>query len=322
MHRSGSTLVWQVARHLLEGTPGLRNPRRISTDEFPGAAADPGDLLMVKVHFRRALTREHFPSDGARYLYTYRDVRDVVASLFRKGELGPDDPGRGADQSRLIARRELRGDEIWNSKPDIWVGRYEDFRNDVPNLVRSLADYLGVAVDSSRVAEIVRDVDPQSQERRAEAARDHGIDDNLRVTVNHITDGRVGAWRDTLTTDELEAIEELSATWLFEHNYPLETPLGRRKTAGLRKARRQARSSTSASLLPAPLAPELRRRSRQRWAIPLLATSAVLALLGVLAAFTVPAASAVSWVLSLGCALVGAYLRGRRDRALAPRWRR
>lgn len=315
MHRSGSTLVWQITRQLLDGAPGLRNPRGVSTEEYPAAAANPDDLLMAKVHFRPALDREEFPDEGARYLYTYRDPRDVVASLYRKGRYKPDDPERGARPSRLNVRRELRGDDFWTSKSDVWIGRYEDFRDDVPGLVRSLADYLDVPVDDARVAEIVREVDLAAQEERARAAREHGVDDDLRVTSNHITDGREGAWRDTLTSEEVVAIEAESARWLVEHGYDVETEVGRRKTADLRGVEVPPRAQNPRRATP-------RRDRHERRAVPLLILAAVCGVLGVIATFAAPALSLVPWTLAVGAGVVGGYLRGRDGHALVPRRRR
>ena len=314
MHRSGSTLVWQIARQLLEGSPGLRNPRGVSTEEYPTAAAAPDDLLMAKVHFRPALDRADFPDEGARYLYTYRDPRDVVASLYRKGRYKPDDPERGARPSRLIVRRELRGDEFWTSKSDVWIGRYEDFRDDVPGLVRTLASYLDVPVDDARVAGIVREVDLAAQEERAKAAREHGVDDDLRVTSNHITDGREGAWRDTLTSEELVAIEAEGARWLVEHGYDVETEVGRRKTADLRGEDVPSGPATR----PAPP----RRRGRERWAVPLLLVAAILCIAGIISSLTLPAVSIVPWLLAVGAGVLGGYLWGRAGHSLRPRRRR
>lgn len=310
MHRSGSTLVWQIARQLLEGAPGLRNPRGVSTTEYPVAAADPQDLLMAKVHFRPALTRDDFPDAGARYLYTYRDPRDVVASLYRKGRFKPDDPERGARPSRLIVRRELRGDEFWTSKSDVWVGKYEDFRDDVPGLVRNLAGYLAIDVDDDRVAAIVSEVDLAAQEERAKAAREHGVDDDLRVTSNHITDGREGAWRETLTSDELVAIEAEGARWLVEHGYDVETEVGRRKTVDLRGEQAPPR--------PAPK----RVQGHAHWGLPLLVVAAVFTLVGVGTTFMAPALSVIPWIIAISSGVAGAYLWGREGRSLRPRRRR
>jgi len=319
MHRSGSTLVWQVTRQLLDGRPGLRNPHGIPSGDFPAAAADPEDLLLAKIHYRHGLPEGDFPQEGALYLYTYRDVRDVVASLFRKARLKEGSPRRGPATSRTIARREIHGDAFWLQRGSVWAGRYEEIQGDLAGLVRSLADFLSVDVTDERVAEIAEFVTLEQQQERVWQWRHEGVNPDLRVTANHITDGREGAWRDTLTTDELEAIEDLSAVWLFERDYPVETPLGRRKTAGLRKPRRHTSSGTPQ---PVALTPEPRRSNRQRWAFPLLATSALFALLGLLATVAVPAVSPVAWVLALGCALPAGYLRGRHGRAVVPHWRR
>lgn len=231
MHRSGSTLVWQIARLLLEGTPGLRNPRGLSTAGFPDAAANPDDYLMAKVHFRPAMRREDFPDEGAKYLYTFRDPRDVVASLYRKGRLKEDHPERGSKPSRLTVRREIRGDAFWRSKADVWVRRYEDFKDDIPGLVKDIAAYLDVPIDDERLRAIVAEVDLEAQAQRSVQAKRHGVDDDLRITSNHITDGREGAWRDTLTDAEVVAIEGESAVWLNSHGYEVATAVGRRKIA-------------------------------------------------------------------------------------------
>ena len=60
------------------------------------------------------------------------------------------------------------------------------------------------------------------------------------------------AWRDTLTPEELVAIEAEGARWLVDHGYAVETEVGRRKTADLRGADVPARE-------PAPRATPTRR---------------------------------------------------------------
>jgi hypothetical protein len=311
MHRSGSTLVWQIARLLLDGSPGLRNPRGLSTSEFPAAAADPADLLMAKVHFRPALDRDDFPQVGAKYLYTFRDPRDVVASLYRKGRTKPGDPERGPRNSRLIARRELRGDDFWRSRDSVWIGKYEDFRDDIPALIRDIADFLEVPVSTDQISDIVREVDLEAQAQRAIAAKQHGVDDDLRVTSNHITDGREGAWRDTLTPEELVAIEGESARWLVAHGYAVETQVGRRKTADMGEQLPQIPVSDGA-----PDTEDRIENNDFSSAQPLLIAAGIAAIWAIAARHRNPSVSSLMWVGAGGLTSLAAYRLGRRQVSL------
>lgn len=252
MHRSGSTLVWQITRLLLDGQPGLRNPRDIDVSEFAVAAADPDDLLMAKVHYRPTFARTEFPTEGAIYLYTYRDIRDAIASLYRKGRYAVDDERRGVKATRRGTKRELAGGELWTSMPGVWIAKYEDFRDDIPGLVRNLAATLSVAVSDERVAEICREVDIESQKERVQVARVTGVDEDTRITQNHITDGREGAWRDTLTPQEVGAVEIEAGAWLAAHGYTVETQEGRLNIA---RARRKGAIAGVAASTPAVSAP-------------------------------------------------------------------
>ena len=242
MHRSGSTLVWQITRLLLEGQPVLRNPRDVELKDFAGAAADPDDLLMAKVHYRPTFAEEEFPRDGAIYLYTYRDLRDAIASLYRKGRYTKRDPRRGPRNSRLTARRELAGNDMWTSMPGVWIAKYEDFRDDVPGLVRNLATTLQIDLTEERLAAICAEVGIDAQKQRVQAALVVGIDEDSRITQNHITDGREGAWRDTLTEGELGAIELESGAWLVTHGYTVETKQGK---LNISRARRKIRAEAA-----------------------------------------------------------------------------
>ncbi len=292
MHRSGSTLVWQITRLLLEGQPGLRNPRDVELKDFAAAAADPEDLLMAKVHYRPTFSEEEFPREGAIYLYTYRDVRDAIASLYRKGRYTKRDPRRGPRNSRLATRRELAGSDMWTSMPGAWIAKYEDFRNDVPGLVRNLATTLQIELTEERLAVICAEVEIDAQKQRVlQAALVVGIDEDSRITQNHITDGREGAWRDTLTEGELGAIELESGAWLVTHGYLVETKQGKLNISRTRrKMRAEAGTQTSdeeKTELDTTTVPPARRPvpavipHAKVWAIVLAALTAVTTVLAI-----------------------------------------
>ena len=318
MHRSGSTLVWQITRLLLEGQPGLRNPRDVELKDFAAAAADPNDLLMAKVHYRPTFTEEEFPREGAIYLYTYRDLRDAIASLYRKGRYTKRDPRRGPRNSRLAARRELAGNDMWTSMPGVWIAKYEDFRDDVPGLVRNLATTLQIDLTEERLDAICAEVDIDAQKQRVQAALVVGIDEDSRITQNHITDGREGAWRDTLTEGELGAIELESGAWLVTHGYTVETKQGK---LNISRARRKIRAEAAAQTPELDTPTRTQQPSARRpapavvphakvWAIVLAALTAVTTVLAIGIGSNFSARLVLS-ILAVGCAGACGIIVGR-----------
>lgn len=223
-HRSGSTLAWQIAHELLTRTRPVSSPIRTDPAWLWLHALLPRHVRMVKVHFSPAMNKHHFPQRGAQYIYTFRDPRDVAASLIRKGRYGTEHEKRGPDGVTAIVRREIRGDAFWRTRENLWLGRYEDISRDVPGLVRSLADFLRVPVDDGTVARIVDHVSVERQRERVGDLRASSVDPSLRITANHITDGAEGAWRSTLTPDEVVAIEMVAGDWMRARGYACEQP--------------------------------------------------------------------------------------------------
>ncbi len=223
-HRSGSTLAWQIAHELLISARPVSAPMRTPSRYLRLHALRPRHVRMIKVHFSSSLRTGDFPQRGAKYIYTYRDPRDLVASLIRKGRYRVGQGRRSPKALRRLVRRELRGDAFWRTRTSVWIGRYEDFSDDIPALVRSLADFLDVAVDDDVVARICDFVDVERQRARVADVSSSGIDPGLRITSNHITDGQEGAWRRTLTPEELAAVERVAGDWMTAHGYPLELP--------------------------------------------------------------------------------------------------
>jgi hypothetical protein len=223
-HRSGSTLAWQIVHELLSRTRSVSSPLRTPASRLRLHALRPRHVRMVKLHYSPALSKNQFPQRGAQYIYTFRDPRDVAASLIRKGRYSPEHQKRGPEAVTAMIRRELRGDAFWRTRESLWIGRYEDITQDISALVHSLAAFLQVSADDETVALISEHVSVERQRERVAEVRSGGIDPSLRITSNHITDGQEGAWRATLTPDEVAAIEDVAGDWMRAHGYSCEPP--------------------------------------------------------------------------------------------------
>lgn len=246
MRRSGSTLTFQVTRALLELNHEITvtEPQTgigVPADEIAAAAASP-KIILTKMHTVSKFVRDRLPTSGAYYIYTARDPRDAVASLIRKGRLSKNDPTR-VGFAKDFAKKERVGSLIYPKMPKSWVGFYEDFVDDVPFLIRSLADFLDIKVTDEWVAKLADDLDIDKQRERSQAVRqDFSVRQQTRLTVNHITDGRPGSWRETLLPNEIIDIENQFIDWMLRNGYrPTKIGLPRVKRTLVKRVLRRLR---------------------------------------------------------------------------------
>lgn len=227
MHRSGSTLVAQLVKGLLgaQSKPVTISDNGLgdTVDEMRSRAADPDQIWLVKVHQQARRFREGMPDEGALYLYTYRDMRDALASAWRKNRLQIGDIDRSPDTLQDFIRSQLRSAKVFEARKNIWIGRYEDFVHNLEGLAVELAQALNVEAPPSLIKSLVAAARPEEQKKRVRQLRegDKTIRAGSFITSNHITDGREGAWKETLTVAEAQRAESLAQPWLKAKGYEL-----------------------------------------------------------------------------------------------------
>lgn len=223
MRRSGSTLTFQVTRALLEleNEITVTEPQTgigVPTAEIAALAKSPR-IILTKMHTVSKAVREQLPKQGAKYVYTARDPRDAVASLIRKGRLSKNDSTR-EDFVKDFAKKERIGSLLYPKMPQVWCGFYEDFVDDLPRLIKSLAKFLQIEVTENWVNQLAEELDINKQRERSRNVReDYSVRQQTRLTVNHITDGRPGSWRETLLPSEVKIIENQFIDWMLRNGY-------------------------------------------------------------------------------------------------------
>lgn len=227
MHRSGSTLVAQLVKGLLQAQikPVLVSDNGLGStvEELQSRAGDPDRIWLAKVHRHAKRFGHELPSNGAIYFYTYRDMRDALASAWRKNRLQIGDPDRSPSALTSFIRDQIRAAKSFEACPNIWIGRYEDFVHNLEELTLSLAKALKIQASPALVADLIAAARPEEQLKRVrELKQGNGsVRASTFITSNHITDGREGAWKETLTVAEAQLAEGLARDWLKAKGYAL-----------------------------------------------------------------------------------------------------
>jgi LPS sulfotransferase NodH len=201
MHRSGSTWLYNVTRY------ACINAGKTTYGDFINSYREWSDLTVADVHVIKAhLFIPELCDRADAVLATVRDLRDAVASMVRRGLIhdSVDDVAECA--------RSLIDDEYapWRQWTNLEL-KYEDIIRDRTAAAAQVLDIIGLAhLDA---AEVVRDVDKLN----LRVLRTH--DRVSQLHPDHITDGRAGGFRATLSLEAIRAIESTAADWLKEHGY-------------------------------------------------------------------------------------------------------
>lgn len=210
MPRSGSTWLYNAVRLLLAARPG------VAGDLGCGWIAD-WDTIP---HRKYLLVKLHNYDVGAVVMsravfYSYRDVRDAIASQKRRFGGTPD---------MLWADMYIHQHELWMQQA-CYAMKYENLLEDQAGVV---ADILSV-LDSNELLppSPATRPDPSAIARELRRLAEHpapdesrGYDRTTLYHPSHITDGRTGSWVGWLDADLVIRISEKYGWWLEKYGYP------------------------------------------------------------------------------------------------------
>lgn len=196
MPRSGSTWMYNVVRLAYKlsgvevGAGWIQNYNRYRKFE----------IVILKTHF-------HLPPKPPEFLfYTYRDLRDVIASYKRQS-------------GRLFSINKIRNIvcvfDYWKSKSNYNM-RYESMINNPEEVIDSVIDILKIRRISARqVKQAVEKLDPPSEKNRW-----NKFDQVNLLHPGHITDGGIGTWSN-LEPNLIRCIEKEFKQWFIDNDYVL-----------------------------------------------------------------------------------------------------
>lgn len=224
MQRSGSTLQYQVAAHLIQTA---RRGIALGWGEdgqfqmLRDAHSWRSDYILWKTHVcNAAIQRERH---GCKVLYSYRDLRDVVAGIMRKdGTLFRHLIRRG------IVQELVEGYEAWTSFPDVFIYRYEDMVGHIAWIAGCMAGFLEIKVTATECKAIAELYSLARQRERIVVGTfvqvgPDWVEERHLLHQNHISNGgKIGGWGDVLSEAEADEIVMLAEDWMSERGYIAE----------------------------------------------------------------------------------------------------
>jgi hypothetical protein len=227
MYRSGSTLQYQIASALVEAA-GVG--RRLGWDWASAdlSLAKPGASFgVIKVHepHPEQGVEAGLAPEGVRYIYSHRDLRDVVVSFAAK--VGVDLKEPPDEQNTAWMGVMMRAHAHFTSRKRVLVRGYDEIVRDVAGEVRVIRDFLGLRVGDAACRAIAADVSVEKQRERMAAAAPAGEgelkwESTSLVHHNHIRDGRSGQWLKQLPPAWVEHVERRYGEWLRVNGYAVE----------------------------------------------------------------------------------------------------
>jgi hypothetical protein len=230
MFRSGSTVHYQIASHLVEAAGrGRRIPWHVpeAFGRVRRTAGAVDGFAVFKAHGLTPEMREEVESNGARVITSHRDIRDVVVSAMRKNGWSFRRIWR-EDRLRYWTRRF----EEWANLPGAMVSRYESLARNLEEETRRIAAHLSIPLRDGEAGVIADAYAIQRQQERTEAVRRRRettgeavkFDPHSLLHHNHIASGESGGYRAVLRPAEIRAIEDECGDWMERWGYPVDRP--------------------------------------------------------------------------------------------------
>jgi len=231
--KSGTTLTQQILVQLILDA----DPEIFGLDVSPWPEAGPGGVMLDRAaaQTHRRFLKTHLPlenlvySPRAKYITVGRDPRDVAWSLHnhfigfnpevaKQLELPPPNP-----DVRLFYRDFLEGRvqdlpywshiQCWwdvRALPNLLTLHYADLIGDMPGQIRRIAQFLGIALDESRLPRMIEHCSIAHMRKigAKSEALNRGFRDGVNTFINKGTNGR---WRHVLTQDEIDLCDQIAA---------------------------------------------------------------------------------------------------------------
>lgn len=204
MMRSGSTWLYNATRLVLSSSPTIKNNFSCGwSGDWKYKKIPEKEYTLIKIHdFNEMIVKQ-----AHLIVYSYRDIRDVLASNLRTFTTPP--TIESADSL-------IQTHEKWINVADLVVP-YDRILNQKNTVIEELARCCEVdSVDASAIVEEINNLSYESEGERDDIHHKTNL-----FHSNHISDGSNGYWVNYLEKNLVEQIERKYRDWLEKYEYPI-----------------------------------------------------------------------------------------------------
>lgn len=234
MSRSASTWSYNVCRLLLESTGADIYTGYVGeahdTDRFLNTHIPQSKkFTLIKCHDPGPHCRSLIKHNQAKNVYTYRDLRDSLASRMAFEAIAFDAALRGG----LYQAQRMTE---YAQHPSTLFVRYDRILHTPCDEIQAIAHYLGIplspnlreAIYQQTRLETVKQISSQVESlssQHAFQARDHTVDRTTLLHANHISSAKIGRWRDELTPEQQLIVTLVFRPYLLAFDFETEESL-------------------------------------------------------------------------------------------------
>lgn len=163
-------------------------------------------------------------TNGASTIFMVRDLRDTIASMLRK------DPDKWNGDVEKASEYQMRWYyDSWDGKQKDFVWKYEDYKANPYEYVKSATTILGMNLSIEFIKSIVdgcegiKDMNIPNNQNILENAEQAILWNETKMSKRHITNGgKIGGYKDYLTEQQIRFIEGKYRYFFEEQNYELD----------------------------------------------------------------------------------------------------
>lgn len=207
--RSGSSLIYNIAKYLLSYQPHANMEYFISQDTYYRTLREKRFLRLKKTHHFSYLLNYRIASQSTIGLFTHRNLLDIIASMIQKGWIhSVDDILQGCKLEGLVYNAIL-----FARTENIYLFSYDQLLNDRYTTIKEISEILQADVSESDIQEcfdktstnVIRQSTAHSTKGRV---GDKKVDLKTGFHENHINAPEAGKWKRILSDNDVKRLEK------------------------------------------------------------------------------------------------------------------